>query len=79
MLIAETIDSKSVTTGVANLFFSTVGDASPFVGAIRQAPKVDSEYNKDLQREEYVLTARYGFGLYRPESLVVALSDTDQV
>jgi hypothetical protein len=77
--IAETINGVSTTVGVANLFFSAAGDVLPFVGAVRQAPKVDSDFNKDLQREEYVTTARYGFKLYRPENLVVVLTDTDQV
>jgi hypothetical protein len=77
--IAETINGKSVTTGVANMFFSATPDVLPFVGSIRQAPKVDSEYNKDFQREEYVTTCRYGFKLFRPENMVVVLTDTDQV
>lgn len=77
--ISETVDGKTVTTGVANLFFSAAPDVLPFVGNIRQAPKVDSEYNKDLQREEYVTTCRYGFKLFRPENMVVVLTDTDQV
>lgn len=77
--VNETIGGKSTTSGVANLFFSTAGDALPFVGATRQAPQVDSEYNKDYQREEYVTTARYGFGFYREEAVVVALSNEDVV
>lgn len=77
--MAETINGKSVTTGVANMFFSAASDVLPFVGSIRQAPKVDSDYNKDFQREEYVTTCRYGFKLFRPENLVVVLTDTDQV
>lgn len=77
--IAETINGKSTTVGVANMFFSAAPDVLPFVGSIRQAPKVDSEYNKDFQREEYVTTCRYGFKLFRPENMVVVLSDTDQV
>lgn len=76
---SETINSVTAAAGVANLFFSASSDALPIVGAIRQAPKVDSEFNKDLQREEYVTTARYGFKLYRPENMVVVLTDTDQV
>lgn len=76
---AETIDGKSTTVGVANLFFSAAPDVLPFVGNLRQPPKVDSEFNKDLQREEYVTTARYGFKLYRPENLVTVITDTDQV
>lgn len=77
----ETIDpgsgGASVTNGVNNLFFSTA--ASPFIGAIRQAPRVESERNKDFQRDEYVVTARYGLGLYRPEAVVTILSATNQV
>lgn len=73
--ISETIDSVASGAGaVANLFFSAAPGALPFVGAIRQAPTVDSEYNKDLQRDEYVVTTRYGFKLYRPENLVTVLS-----
>lgn len=78
--LTETIDagsgSRSVSgTGVANLFFSAASDALPFVGAIRQAPKVDSEFNKDFQREEYVTTCRYGVKLYRPENLVTVITN----
>lgn len=77
--IAETIDGKTTTTAAANLFFSADQTALPFVGAVRQAPQVESEYNKDLQREEYVMTTRYGLKLYRPENMVVVLTDTDRV
>jgi hypothetical protein len=77
--VNETINGKTTAAGVANLFFIADGDATPFIGLVRQAPIVDSEWNKDYQREEYVTTARYGFGLYRPESLVTIITDTDQV
>jgi hypothetical protein len=77
----ETIDagggSRTTTTGKANLFFSAAPDVIPFLAAWRQMPEVDSEYNKDYQREEYVTTARYGVKLFRPENLCVVLSDTD--
>lgn len=73
--ISETIGGQAVTNGVANVFFSAASGASPFVGAIRQAPKVDSDYNMTLQREEYVTTMRYGLDLFRPENLVVILTD----
>jgi len=75
-------ETITLTTGdgVANIFFSAAGgDMMPFVGAWRQMPEVDSEYNKDFQREEYVTTCRYGLKVYRPENLVVVLTDTDQV
>jgi len=75
----ETIGGKTTAAGKANLFFSASSDVLPFIGAWRQMPKVDSEFNKDKQREEFVTTARYGVKLYRPENLVVVLADTDQI
>jgi len=76
----ETIDGVTTAAGVANVFFSASSpDIMPFLGAWRQMPEVDSEYNKDFQREEYVTTCRYGLKVYRPENLVVVLTDTDQV
>lgn len=76
----ETVGSKTSGTNAAcNIFFSATQDVLPFVGCIRQPPKVDSDYNKDEQREEYVVTARYGFGFYRPENFVCVISATDQV
>ena len=80
---AETItDSASNARSTAanatvNVFFSAASpDLIPFIGAWRQTPTVDSEFNKDKQREEYVLTARYGLKLYRQENLITVLSDT---
>lgn len=73
--ITTAIGGQSATNGVANLFFSAAPDVIPFVGQMRQSPRVDSEYNKDYQRDEYVTTARYGFGFYRPENMVVVISE----
>jgi hypothetical protein len=74
-IASETIDGDTATNYVANLFFSAAGDVLPFIGAWRQMPEVDEEYNKDRQRYEYVTTARYGTKLYRPENLVTILSN----
>lgn len=77
---SETI--SAVTAGansVCNLFFSAAGDVIPWVGAWRQMPKVDGDYNKDFQREEYVTTARYGVKIFRPENLLTVLSDPSAV
>jgi hypothetical protein len=60
----------SSTNGVVNLFFSADQSVNPFVGAFRQQPQVDYDYNKDHQRHEFVTTARYGVKLYRPENMV---------
>lgn len=76
---SEQIDSVTAAAGVNNLFFSATPEAMPVMLGVRQSPVVESEYNKDLQREEYVTTARWGTALYRPEALVVVLTDTDQV
>lgn len=76
---SETISSVTAAAGVNNLFFSADASVLPIVGNIRQSPKVDSEYKKDYQREEYVTTCRYDFKLFRPENLVVVVTDTDQI
>lgn len=73
--MAETIDTKSVTAGIANVMFSAASEAAPIVGAVRQPPKVDSDYNKDLQQEEYVTTMRYGLDLYRPENFITVITE----
>lgn len=76
----ETIETLTTTAGVANIFCSLASDEiKPFIGAWRQQPTVEGEYKKDFQREEYVTIARYGLKVYRPENLVVCLSDTDIV
>lgn len=75
----ETIGGLSTTAGKCNMFFSAAPDVRPFKAAWRQMPMVDAEYNKDLQREEYVTTARWGSKLYRPENLVCVLTDTNVV
>ena len=75
----EAIGGITTAAGKANMFFSAASDVLPFIGAWRQMRKVDSEFNKNKQRDEYVVTARFGVKLYRPENLVCVLSDTDQV
>jgi hypothetical protein len=72
---AETLESVSCAGFKANLFFSADASVVPFIGAWRQMPEVDTEYNKDFQRTEFVTTARYGVKLYRPENLVTVLSN----
>jgi len=80
--LATANESITITTasGKANIFFSAASpDILPFMGAFRQMPKVDGQYNINKQREEYVTTARYGLKVYRPENLVCVLTDDDQV
>lgn len=77
--ISETVNSVSVTNGVANLFFSAARDVTPFIFKMRQPPRVESKRNIDLQRDEYVTTCRWGSKVYRPENLVVCLTDNSRV
>jgi hypothetical protein len=79
-IASETISSVAVTNGVPNFFFSaSAGDTMPVVGAFRQMPTVYSEFNKDLQQEEYLTIAEWGFKLYRPENLVTILTAANTV
>jgi hypothetical protein len=71
---AETIGGTTVNNAITNMFFSADQSVLPFVGAWRQMPEVDTEYNKDYQRTEFVTTARYGMKLYRPENLVTVMT-----
>jgi hypothetical protein len=64
----------SPSGAVQNMFLSVGADETPFKGAWRQMPNVEFERNKDLRRDEYIMNARYGLKLYRPECLVVALT-----
>jgi hypothetical protein len=69
------INSVNVPTSpVTNIFMSVGGDLTPFVGAYRQMPRVEYERNKDMRRDEYVMNARFGLKLYRPECLVSIIS-----
>ena len=79
-IASETISSNTVTNGVANYVFSAApGDTLPWVGAFRQLPTIYSEFNKDLQQEEYLTIAEYDFKLYRPENMITVLTNTTVV
>lgn len=78
-IASESVDSDTITNGKACQFFSASPEVLPTVGAWRQAPRVESERNKDRQRDEYVTTARYDAKLYRPENMVIVLNDPSGV
>lgn len=74
--ITETVNSVSVTDGIANVFMSVLDDnTKPLMIAWRQQPKVEGERNKDRQRDEFVSTARWGVGAQRVDTLGVILTD----
>jgi hypothetical protein len=78
--VSETIDGvASGTNAKACVFFSAEPSLLPFIGAWRQSPEVDIEYNKDLQRDEYLTTCRYGLKAQRPENFGTILVGTTVV
>jgi len=75
-IASETVGSVTVTTGVANIFMCVADDmCKPMMVAWRQMPKVEGERNKDLQRDEFLTTARWGVGAQRVDTLGVILTD----
>lgn len=78
---AETINggphasSRAVTNGKVNIFGCFADDQhTPFMGAVRQMPQAEGFRNVTFKRDEYSTTARWGFGLQRPESLICILT-----
>lgn len=71
----ETIGGETVNNAKACMFFSADSAVTPFIGAWRQMPRVETERNIHMQRDEIVTTARYDAKLFRPENLVVVLAD----
>jgi hypothetical protein len=64
--------TTTIADGVANLFMCVLDDnCKPLMSAWRQTPKVEGDRNKDLQRDEFVQTARFGFGVQRVDTLGV--------
>lgn len=77
---AETITHNGVSEtapagSIANVFMSVLDDTTkPIMGAWRRLPSVEGERNKDLRRNEYATSARWGFGRQRPETLGVVIT-----
>jgi len=76
--VAETITATAPNAGAltstsayANMF---VGEEA-FIGAMRAMPDMNQWYDENTRSDVYHVTTRYGIKLYRPESLVVALTD----
>ena len=68
--------TSTVSDGVANIFMSIADDnTKPIMAAWRRMPRVEGERNKDLRRDEYVTSARWGFGTQRVDTLGVIITD----
>lgn len=70
--------TTSLGTAVFNIGMCILDDqCKPVMGAWRRKPSVEGERNKDNRRDEFVDSARYGFGLQRIDTLCcVATSPT---
>jgi len=69
--LSETIDGTAVTNGVANMF---LGEEA-IIGAMRTMPELEDYREPNKKRHVYTGSVRYGLKLFRPESLVVGISD----
>lgn len=68
--------TTSVTNGVANVFMSVADDnTKPIMAAWRRMPKVEGERNKDLRRDEYVTSCRWGMAPQRVDTLGILITD----
>lgn len=67
--------TTSITNGVANLFMSVADDnTKPLMAAWRRMPKTEGDRNKDLRRDEFITSARWGFGAQRADTLGVLIT-----
>lgn len=72
--------TTSVTNGVANVFMCVADDnTKPIMAAWRRMPKVEGERNKDLRRDEFVTSARWGFGTQRVDTLGIVITDATKI
>lgn len=68
-------DGTTSIAGVANVFMSVADDnTKPIMAAWRRMPKVEGERNKDLRRDEFVTSARWGFGTQRVDTLGILVT-----
>ena len=67
--------TTTVANGVANVFMSVADDnTKPIMAAWRRMPKVEGERNKDLRRDEFVTSSRWGLGAQRVDTLGILIT-----
>ena len=72
--------TTTVAAGVANVFMCVADDnTKPVMGAWRRMPRVEGERNKDLRRDEFVTSSRWGFGGQRVDTLGVYITSAVNV
>ncbi len=69
----------TVADGVACIGMVVADDQTkPMMGAWRRMPKVEGDRNKDLRRDEFVTSARFGFGAQRTDTLFVYITEANK-
>ena len=72
--------TTSVADAVANVFMCVADDnTKPIMAAWRRMPKVEGERNKDLRRDEFVTSARWGFGTQRVDTLGILITSATKI
>ena len=67
--------TNAVTGAVANIAMCVLDDqCKPIMGAWRRLPRVEGERNKDLRRDEFVVSSRFGLGAQRVDTLGVIIT-----
>lgn len=67
--------TTSVSNAVANVFMSVADDnTKPIMAAWRRMPRVEGERNKDLRRDEFVTSCRWGMGPQRIDTLGIYIT-----
>ena len=67
--------TTSVSNAVANVFMSVADDnTKPIMAAWRRMPRVEGERNKDMRRDEFVTSSRWGFGTQRVDTLGIVIT-----
>lgn len=72
-IVATAPNAGSVTSTSA--YANMICGFEAFIGAMRAMPDMKSWYDNNTRSDVYHVTMRYGIKLYRPESLVVILTD----
>lgn len=68
--------AASVSDGVTNIAMCVLDDQTkPMMGAWRRMPRVEGERNKDLRRDEFVTSSRFGFGAQRTDTLFTYITE----
>jgi len=72
--------TETVAGGVANIAMCVLDDQTkPVMAAWRRLPRVEGERNKDLRRDEFVVSARWGVGVQRVDTLGVIITSATAI